>query len=147
MRVVIQRVKQASVKVDQEIVGQIGIGALVLFGVHKNDLPESTLWFAQKLASLRFFSDAQGKMNLSLQDIQGEVLIVSQFTLYANCHEGRRPGFVDAAPGPVAKMVYEKFVQEVRQEFKTVQTGIFGADMEVSLINDGPVTFVIDYPL
>lgn len=147
MRVVIQRVKQASVRVDQEIVGQIGKGALILFGVHKNDLPESTLWFAQKLANLRFFSDSQGKMNLSLQDIQGEVLIVSQFTLYANCHEGRRPGFVDAASGSIAKMLYEKFVLEMKQEFKTVETGIFGADMEVSLINDGPVTFVIDYPL
>jgi D-aminoacyl-tRNA deacylase len=147
MRVVIQRVKEASVRVDQKIVGQIGKGALVLFGVHKNDIPESTLWFAQKLATLRFYSDAQGKMNLSLQDIQGEVLIVSQFTLYGNCHEGRRPGFVDAAPGPVAKMLYEKFVLEMKQEFKRVQTGIFGADMEVSLINDGPVTFVIDYPL
>ena len=85
-------------------------------------------------------------MNLSLQDIQGEVLIVSQFTLYANCLDGRRPGFEAAAPGLVAKMMYEKFVEEVKQELKTVQTGIFGADMEVSLINDGPVTFVIDYP-
>lgn len=147
MRIVIQRVKQASVRVDHEIVGQISKGALVLFGVHKNDLPESTLWFVQKLVNLRFFSDAQGKMNLSLQDIQGEILIVSQFTLYGNYHEGRRPGFVDAAPGPMAKMLYEKFVLEMKQEVKTVQTGIFGADMEVSLINDGPVTFVIDYPL
>ncbi len=85
-------------------------------------------------------------MNLSLQDIQGEVLIVSQFTLYANCNEGRRPGFDAAAPGSVAKMMYEKFVDEVRQELTTVQTGIFGADMEVSLVNDGPVTFVVDYP-
>lgn len=139
--------KEASVTVDNQIVGQIGKGALVLFGVHKNDIPENTLWLAQKLSTLRFFSDAQGKMNLSLQDIQGEVLIVSQFTLYANCHEGRRPGFVDVAPGPLAKMLYEKFIEETKQIFKTVQTGIFGADMQVSLINDGPVTFVIDYPV
>ncbi|MBS0648665.1 MAG: D-tyrosyl-tRNA(Tyr) deacylase [Verrucomicrobia bacterium] len=146
MRVVIQRVKEASVTVDNQVVGQIRKGALVLLGVHKNDIPENTQWLVQKLSTLRFFSDAQGKMNLSLQDIQGEVLIVSQFTLYGNCHEGRRPGFVDAAPGPLAKMLYEKFVEEAKQMFKNVQTGIFGADMQVSLINDGPVTFMIDYP-
>ncbi|MBS0648668.1 MAG: D-aminoacyl-tRNA deacylase [Verrucomicrobia bacterium] len=86
-------------------------------------------------------------MNLSLQDIQGEVLIVSQFTLYGNCFEGRRPGFVDAAPGPMAKLLYEKFIEEAQQVFKNVPTGIFGADMQVSLINDGPITFVIDYPV
>lgn len=139
--------KEASVTVDNQVVGQIGKGALVLFGVNKNDVPENTQWLVQKLSTLRFYSDAQGKMNLSLQDIQGEILIVSQFTLYANCHEGRRPGFVDAAPGPMAKLLYEKFIEEAKQVFKTVQTGIFGADMQVSLINDGPVTFVIDYPV
>jgi D-tyrosyl-tRNA(Tyr) deacylase len=146
MRIVVQRVKEASVHVDGKIVGQIKKGALVLFGVQKTDIPAYTLWLAQKLIGLRYFSDAQGKMNLSLQDIQGELLIVSQFTLYANCNEGRRPGFEAAAPSSVAKMMYEKFVDEVKQELKTVQTGIFGADMEVSLVNDGPVTFVIDYP-
>ena len=146
MRLVIQRVKEASVRVDGTTVGQIKKGALVLFGVHKTDIPAYTLWMAQKLIGLRYFSDPQGKMNLSLQDIQGEVLIVSQFTLYANCNEGRRPGFDNAAPGSIAKMLYEKFIEEVKQELKTVQTGIFGADMEVSLINEGPVTFVIDYP-
>ena len=146
MRMVIQRVKEASVRVDGSIVGQIKKGALVLFGVQKTDIPAYTLWMAQKLIGLRYFSDSQGKMNLSLQDIQGEVLLVSQFTLYANCNEGRRPGFDAAAPGSVAKMIYEKFVDEMKQELKSVQTGIFGADMEVSLVNDGPVTFVIDYP-
>ncbi len=146
MRMVIQRVKEASVRVDGAIVGQIKRGALVLFGVNKTDIPAYTLWMAQKLIGLRYFSDPQGKMNLSLGDIQGEVLIVSQFTLYANCNEGRRPGFDAAAPGSIAKMVYEKFVEEVKQELKTVQTGIFGADMEVSLVNDGPVTFIVDYP-
>jgi D-tyrosyl-tRNA(Tyr) deacylase len=146
MRIVIQRVKEASVRVDGKIVGQIKKGALVLFGVQKTDIPAYTVWMAQKLIGLRYFSDAEGKMNLSLQDIQGEVLIVSQFTLYANCLDGRRPGFEAAAPAAVAKMMYEKFVEEVKQELKTVQTGIFGADMEVSLVNDGPVTFVIDYP-
>jgi len=146
MRIVIQRVKEASVRVDGKIVGQIKKGALVLFGVQKTDIPAYTVWMAQKLIGLRYFSDAEGKMNLSLQDIQGEVLIVSQFTLYANCLDGRRPGFEAAAPAAVAKMMYEKFVDEVKQELKTVETGIFGANMEVSLVNDGPVTFVIDYP-
>jgi D-tyrosyl-tRNA(Tyr) deacylase len=144
MRIVIQRVKEASVRVDGKMVGQIKKGALVLFGVQKTDIPAYTLWMAQKLVGLRYFSDDQGKMNLSLQDIQGEVLIVSQFTLYANCLDGRRPGFEAAAPGSVAKMMYEKFVDEVKQELKTVQTGIFGADMEVSLVNDGPVTIWLD---
>jgi D-tyrosyl-tRNA(Tyr) deacylase len=143
---VIQRVKEASVRVDSTIVGQIKKGALVLFGVQKTDIPAYTLWMAQKLIGLRYFSDSQGKMNLSVQDVQGEVLIVSQFTLYANCNEGRRPGFDAAAPGSVAKMMYEKFVDEVKQELKTVETGIFGADMEVALVNEGPVTFVVDYP-
>ena len=146
MRMVIQRVKEASVRVDSTVVGQIKRGALVLFGVQKTDIPAYTPWMAEKLIGLRYFSDAQGKMNLSLQDIQGEILIVSQFTLYANCNEGRRPGFDAAAPGSVAKMMYEKFVEEVKQGVKMVQTGIFGADMEVTLMNDGPVTFVIDYP-
>ncbi|HUD00688.1 MAG TPA: D-aminoacyl-tRNA deacylase [Rhabdochlamydiaceae bacterium] len=146
MRMVIQRVKEASVRVDSTIVGQIKKGALVLFGVQKTDIPAYTLWMAQKLIGLRYFSDSQGKMNLSVQDVQGEVLIVSQFTLYANCNEGRRPGFDAAAPGSVAKMMYEKFVDEVKQELKTVETGIFGADMEVALVNEGPVTFVVDYP-
>ena len=146
MRMVIQRVKEARVTVEGKVIGQIKKGALVLFGVQKTDIPAYTEWMAQKLIGLRYFSDSNGKMNLSVQDIQGEVLIVSQFTLYANCNEGRRPGFEAAAPGSVAKMMYEKFVEEVRQEVKMVQTGIFGADMEVALVNDGPVTFVIDYP-
>ncbi len=146
MRMVIQRVKEASVREGGTIVGQIKRGAVVLFGVQKTDIPAYTPWMAEKLIGLRYFSDAQGKMNLSLQDIQGEILIVSQFTLYANCNEGRRPGFDAVAPGSVAKMMYEKFVEEVKQGVKTVQTGIFGADMEVALVNDGPVTFVIDYP-
>ena len=147
MRIVIQRVKEAQVTVEGKIVGQIKKGALVLLGVHKNDLPSHTLWMAQKLVDLRFFSDEQGKMNRSLRDVDGEVLIVSQFTLYGNCNEGRRPGFDAAAPGTIAKMLYEKFIEEVKGQVKSVETGIFGADMEVSLVNEGPVTFVIDYPL
>ena len=146
MRLVVQRVKEAEVRVEGKIVGQIKKGALVFVGIHKADLPSHTLWMAQKLASLRFFSDSEGKMNLSLPDIGGEVLLVSQFTLYARCNEGRRPGFESAAPGTIAKTLYEKFVDEMKAVLP-VQTGIFGADMEVSLLNDGPVTFIIDYPL
>jgi len=146
MRMVIQRVKEAVVRVDGKLVGQIKKGALVLFAVQKTDIPAYTGWMAQKLLSLRYFSDTQGKMNLSLQDTQGGLLIVSQFTLYANCNEGRRPGFEAAAPGAVAQMMYNKFVEEIRQEIQEVQTGVFGANMEVSLVNDGPVTFIVDYP-
>lgn len=143
MKLLVQRVSEASVKVDGKIVGQIGKGALVFLGVHKSDQPENTLWLAQKLIGLRFFSDSEGKMNLSLKDIQGEVLIVSQFTLYANCTEGRRPDFLETAPAAIAKPIYEKFIAEVGKELK-VQTGVFGAYMEVSLANDGPVTLILE---
>lgn len=143
MRIVIQRVLNAQVSVEGKVVGSIQNGALVLFGVHKEDHPEQTLWLANKLIHLRMFSDAQNKMNLSLLDIEGEVLIVSQFTLYGNCSEGRRPEFTASAPPEIAKTIYEKFIDEVRQHVK-VQTGRFGTAMQVSLINDGPVTFILD---
>jgi D-tyrosyl-tRNA(Tyr) deacylase len=146
MRLVIQRVKEASVCVDGTIVGKVGQGVLFLLGVHKNDLPAHTVWLVQKLIHLRIFSDEQGKMNRSLLEIGGEALIVSQFTLYANCNEGRRPGFDEAARGELAKALYEKFVEELKREIKTVQTGVFGALMEVSLVNDGPITLIVDYP-
>ena len=144
MRIVIQRVTNAKVEVDGKAVGSIGKGTLVLFGVHKEDTPEQTLWLANKLANLRMFADAQNKMNLSLLDIQGEVLIVSQFTLYGNCSEGRRPEFTASAPPDIAKAYYEKFISEVRHQQLKVETGIFGAHMQVSLINDGPVTLILD---
>lgn len=144
MRIIIQRVANAKVEVDGKIVGAIGKGALVLFGVHKNDVPPQTLWLANKLTQLRIFADAEDKMNLSLLDIQGEVLIVSQFTLYGNCSEGRRPAFTDSAPPDLAKKLYEKFIAEVSAQKLKVQTGIFGAKMQVSLLNDGPVTFILD---
>jgi len=146
MRLVIQRVTEANVRVDGKIVGQITTGALVFIWVHKNDLPAHTGWLVQKLIHLRVFSDEQGKMNKSLLDMQGSVLVVSQFTLYANCNEGRRPGFEASAPRELAKTLYEKFVEELKQEIKTVQTGIFGAMMEVGIVNDGPVTLIVDYP-
>ncbi len=144
MRIVIQRVSEAKVEVDGQTVGSINRGSLVLFGVHKNDTPEQTLWLSNKLVNLRIFADEQDKMNLSLLDIKGEVLIVSQFTLYGNCAEGRRPAFTDSAPPDMAKALYEKFITEVRQNHLKVDTGIFGARMKVSLVNDGPVTFILD---
>ena len=144
MRIVIQRVESAKVEVDGKTVGSIGKGALVLFGVHKDDAPAQTLWLANKLVNLRMFADALDKMNLSLLDIKGEVLIVSQFTLYGNCSEGRRPEFTASAPPALANSLYEKFILEVRQQNLNVQTGVFGARMKVSLVNDGPVTFILD---
>ncbi len=145
MRIVIQRVSEAAVDVEGKTVGSIGRGSLVLFGVHKDDRMPQIPWLANKLVNLRIFSDAQDKMNLSLLDIKGEVLIVSQFTLYGNCREGRRPSLFDAAPSALAQSLYEAFVQEVKKSVP-VQTGIFGAMMQVKLINDGPVTFLIDAP-
>ncbi len=144
MRIVIQRVEGASVEVEGKIVGAIGKGSLVLFGVHKEDTAQQTEWLANKLVHLRMFSDMEGKMNLSLMDIKGEVLIVSQFTLYGNCAEGRRPEFTSSAPSMVACQFYEKFIEEVRRHSLKVETGIFGAHMKVSLINDGPVTLILD---
>ncbi len=144
MRALIQRVTQAEVKVEGKSVGKIGPGLLILFAVHKDDTPEKTLGMVQKLTQLRIFADAQDKMNLSLKETQGEALIVSQFTLYGNCEKGRRPDFFSAAPPDRARATYEKFVEEMRQELGKVQTGIFGARMEVALVNDGPVTFLIN---
>ena len=147
MRIIVQRVIEASVTVDGSIIGKIGRGALVLLGIHKDDFPTQASWLASKLVNLRMFSDSEQKMNLSLLDIQGSVLIISQFTLYGNCQSGRRPDFFDAAQPAKAKELYERFIEEVRKELPSIATGSFGADMKVSLINDGPVTFVIDAKL
>lgn len=144
MRVVIQRVKEAKVTVDNIVTGAIGKGLLVLFGVHQEDKPEQTVWMVNKIINLRIFQDEQDKMNLSVLDVKGQILVVSQFTLYGNCTNGRRPDFIQSAPPPVAIPIYEKFLQEIKKEMGDVQAGIFGAKMEVSLINDGPVTFIID---
>lgn len=144
MRIVIQRVLEARVEVDGKTVGAIGKGTLVLFGAHKDDTPPQTEWLASKLVNLRMFADVAGKMNLSLLDIQGEALIVSQFTLYGNCSEGRRPEFTATASPQIANELYEKFIGEVRGRKIKVETGIFGAYMKVSLVNDGPVTFILD---
>jgi D-aminoacyl-tRNA deacylase len=144
MRIVIQRVTEASVTVDTKLVGVIGKGALVLLGIHKEDTPAQVSWLVQKLINLRIFPDAQDKMNLSLLDCKGEVLVVSQFTLYGNCQEGRRPDFFESAPPVIAVPLYEMFVVELRKNIEKVETGVFGAKMQVALINDGPVTLIID---
>jgi len=143
MKLVIQRVKKASVEVEGKIVGEIGPGALVFLGVHRDDQQVQVVPLLEKLLHFRYFKDDKGKMNLSLLDVKGELLIVSQFTLYASA-QGRRPSFTDSAPGVVAKGLYELFVTEARQRVGKVETGIFGAYMQVSLVNDGPVTFILE---
>lgn len=144
MRLVIQRVSSASVEVDGEIVGEIQSGLLVLLGVHKNDTAAQIPWMVNKMLNLRIFEDEAGKMNKSVKDIGGNVLVVSQFTLYGNCANGRRPDFLESAPGPIAEPIYNQFVAEVSKELAGVQKGIFGAMMKIALVNEGPVTMIID---
>ncbi len=144
MKVVLQRVKSASVNVDGQTVGSIGKGALALVGIHSNDTPTILDWMAQKLINLRYFEDAQGKMNLSLQEAQGQLLVISQFTLYGNCSEGRRPDFFQAAPASIAKPLFDQFLNILENKIGPIQTGVFGAYMEVSLVNDGPVTLILE---
>lgn len=144
MRLIVQRVSKAHVAVQDQIYGSIQKGLVVLLGIHKNDLLEDTPWFVNKLVHLRIFSDEMGKMNLSLKQVEGEVLVISQFTLYGNCLNGRRPDFIQAAPGHVALPIYQKFISELQQEVKKVETGQFGAEMQVSLVNEGPVTLIIE---
>lgn len=144
MRLVVQRVKESRVHVDGACIGQIEKGLLVYLGIHRNDTFASIPWMVNKLINLRIFEDAQGKMNLSLKETGGEVLVVSQFTLYGNCANGRRPDFLEAARPAEAEALYNQFVEEVRKELGRVQTGQFQATMEVYSINDGPVTFWIE---
>ena len=144
MRAVIQRVKSSHVIVDHETVGAIGQGLLVLLGVGQGDDTSNASFLADRIKGLRIFADAAGKMNLSVGQVEGAILVVSQFTLYADCNRGRRPGFSDAADPTVAKKMYEAFCDELRKLNIPVQTGIFQADMEVHLVNDGPVTIIID---
>jgi D-tyrosyl-tRNA(Tyr) deacylase len=144
MRAVLQRVAQARVVIAGETVGQIQHGLLVLLGVEKSDTREDVAWLADKVAALRIFNDAQGKMNLSVADVQGALLVVSQFTLYGDCRKGRRPSFIDAAPPEIAIPLYEAFIRALQAQGLPVATGRFGAMMQVELVNDGPVTLIVD---
>ncbi len=144
MRLVIQRVGRASVSVEGRQVSAIGRGFLVLCGVHRDDTDDDAVYLAQKTARLRVFEDPAGKMNLGLDDAGGEVLVVSQFTLYADCRKGNRPSYIEAAGPESGERLYEVFVRELRGQGVKVQTGVFRAMMAVELVNDGPVTIVID---
>ncbi len=145
MKIVIQRVSQASVAIDSKIVANIQKGLLVLVGIENADNQEDINWLCQKIANLRIFGDENEVMNLSVKDIDGEIIVVSQFTLQASTKKGNRPSYIKAAKPEVAIPMYEKFVQKMEDELgKKVQTGNFGADMKVSLLNDGPVTIFID---
>ena len=144
MRAVIQRVKKSSVKAGNEIVGQIGKGLLVLLGVARDDAAKDADYLANKIINLRIFEDPDGKMNRSLLETGGELLVVSQFTLLADCRKGRRPSFIEAAEPQKAADLYETFVDRVREKGVKLQTGRFRAMMEVALINDGPVTLIIE---
>ena len=144
MKLVIQRVKNASVEVDNKIVGEIDKGFLVLIGIKVGDTKEQADYLVKKVCNLRVFTDEKGKMNLSLKDVEGKLLIVSQFTLYGNCNDGNRPSFIEAARPKEAIPLYEYFCDECEKNGIEVQKGIFGADMKVQLLNDGPVTIVIE---
>ena len=144
MRVVIQRVSEASVTVDQQTVGAIGQGLMVLLGVAQGDTSQEAKALAEKTAGLRIFEDDAGKMNRSVEEIGGSLLVVSQFTLLGDCRKGRRPGFTDAAPPELADQLYEEFVAALRSRGVNVATGVFRADMQVALVNDGPVTMLLD---
>jgi D-aminoacyl-tRNA deacylase len=144
MRAVVQRVRSARVTVEGAVVGEIGKGLLVLLGITHGDSSEQASWLAEKVVGLRIFEDDAGKMNHSLDEVGGAMLIVSQFTLYGDCRKGRRPSFVEAAPPEVAVPLYEGFIRAVQALGVTVGTGRFGAMMQVELVNDGPVTLIVD---
>ena len=144
MRTVVQRVRSSSVEIDGRIVGKIGKGLMILVGIRHDDTKKQVEWMADKIKKLRIFEDEDGKMNLSAKDVGAEYLIVSQFTLYGDCKKGTRPSFTDAAVPSVAIPLYEYFIELMRADGDNVQTGEFGADMLVSIENDGPVTMVID---
>jgi D-tyrosyl-tRNA(Tyr) deacylase len=145
MRTVVQRVSMASVQIDGQTTASIGHGILVFLGIHVNDISEQVTWMAKKVAKLRIFEDVEGKMNLSVSDVVGQILVVSQFTLYGDARKGNRPSFIDAARPELAVPLYEAFKKEVASASGCeVVAGVFAADMKVSLVNDGPVTIVID---
>jgi D-tyrosyl-tRNA(Tyr) deacylase len=144
MRLILQRVSRAAVRIDRQVIGEVGRGYCILVGLTHTDTPAEVQWMAEKVVGLRLFADAEGKMNLGLGEIGGEVLVISQFTLYGNAEKGRRPSFIDAARPEVAEPLYEEFVARLRALGVTVATGRFGAMMEVEIHNDGPVTLVLE---
>ena len=144
MRLVIQRVTRAQVDIDGKTVGKIDKGFMVLIGITHNDTEQTADYLASKLCNLRVFEDENGKMNLSLKEVGGSLLLISQFTLYADCNGGNRPAFIDAARPDVAEPLYEYFCKKCAEKDIVVQKGIFGADMKVSLLNDGPVTIIME---
>jgi len=144
MRAVVQRVKKASVSVEGRLVGAVGPGLMILLGIREGDTEEEARWMAPKIATLRIFPDDEGKLNRSVLDTGGEALVVSQFTLYADCRKGRRPSFVEAARPEVADLLVAKFVELLRAEGVHVETGIFQAEMLVEIHNDGPVTVIVE---
>lgn len=144
MKIVLQRVKRAHVTVESKITGSINKGILILLGVHNDDTEQQADFLAAKCAELRIFPDSEKKMNLSLNDVDGEALVVSQFTLYGNCRKGRRPSYTNAAPPDKGERLYDYFVEKMRGHARVVQTGIFGAMMDVELVNDGPVTIILE---
>lgn len=144
MKFVIQRVSHASVRVGEDILGKIGKGFLVFIGIGKGDTQQDADLFVRKMCGLRIFEDEQGKTNLSLKEVNGGVLLVSQFTLYANCKKGNRPSFTDAEAPQAAEELYEYIIEECRKHLPVVERGSFGADMKVDLLNDGPFTIVLD---
>ena len=144
MRAVVQRVSRASVTVEGETTGKIGLGLLVLLGVSAEDEEKDALYLLDKIINLRIFNDDEGKMNLSLADVSGELLVVSQFTLYGDTRRGRRPSYIEAAAPEKANQLYEFFVAEARKQIGRVETGRFQAMMDVELVNDGPVTILLD---
>ena len=144
MKFVIQRVTESTVKVDGEVIGQIGRGFMVLIGVGQEDTIEIADKMVKKMVGLRIFEDENGKTNLSLADVKGELLLISQFTLYANCKKGNRPSFIESGAPDKAEALYEYIIAKCKESVPVVEKGIFGADMKVSLVNDGPFTIVLD---
>lgn len=144
MKVVLQRVTRSSVTVDNKVVGEIGKGFLVLLGVSNEDTKEVATKMVEKISKLRIFEDEEGKTNLSSSDVDGEILVVSQFTLYGDCKKGNRPSFINAGNPQLANELYEFFAKECEGKFKKVQKGVFGADMKVDILNDGPFTLVLE---
>ena len=144
MRAVIQRVVNAQVEINENIVGKINTGFVILLGIKNTDTSKDAIWLANKIISLRVFEDENGKMNRGIEEINGEILLISQFTLYGDCRKGKRPSFIEAARPEIAIPLYEEFKTIISNYNIKIETGVFGADMKVSLINDGPVTLIID---